>query len=79
MERPRHAQREPDVSGLTKLIFPSGVMTKDDARMLLRLALELRLRVRLQLHAISPQEFPLTEFTYSDRETGEVERVQVNA
>jgi len=54
-------------------------MTKDDARMLLRFALELRLRVRLQLHAISPQEFPLTEFTYSDRETGEVEIVQVDA
>jgi len=66
-------------SGLTKLIFPSGVMTKEDSRILLRLALEARLRVRLQLHTISAQEFPLTEFTYSDRETGEVERVQVNA
>lgn len=64
-------------SGLTKLIFPSGVMTKEDARMLLDLALELRLRVRLQLHVMSPQEFPLTEFTYVDRETGEVEVVAI--
>ncbi|MDQ2888129.1 MAG: ATP-dependent Lon protease, partial [Chloroflexota bacterium] len=32
-------------SGLTKLIFPSGVMEKEDARMLLELAMELRLRV----------------------------------
>ena len=60
-------------SGLTKLIFPSGQMTKEDARLLLRLALELRLRVRLQLHIMSPQEFPLTEFTYTDRETGRLE------
>jgi ATP-dependent Lon protease len=57
-------------SGLTKLIFPDGHMTKDDARLLLRLALELRLRVRMQLHAISPREFPLTSFSYRDRETG---------
>ena len=64
-------------SGLTKLIFPTGSMTKDDARLLLRLALELRLRVRLQLHVMSPQEFPLTEFTYMDRETGQVETVSI--
>ncbi len=47
--------------------------------MLLRLALELRLRVRLQLHAMSPKEFPLTEFTYADRETGEVEQMVISA
>lgn len=62
-------------SGLTKLIFPSGTMAKEDARLLLRLALELRLRVCLQLHVMSPQEFPLTQFTYLDRETGAVETV----
>ncbi len=64
-------------SGLTKLIFPDGAMTKDDARLLLRLALELRLRVRDQLHTISPTEFPLTEFTYRDRETGQGEVVRL--
>ena len=64
-------------SGLTKQIFPAGEMTKDDARMLLRVALELRLRVRLQMHKISPQEFPLTSFSFSDKETGERETVSI--
>jgi ATP-dependent Lon protease len=66
-------------SGLTKLIFPSGEMRKEDAQALLRLALELRLRVRLQLHKMSPQEFPLTVFSYIDRETGIEERVTIDA
>lgn len=58
-------------SGLAKLIFPSRQMSKDDARLLLELALELRLRVRMQLHAMNPREFPLTSFSYRDKETGE--------
>ena len=62
-------------SGLTKLIFPSGEMTQEDARLLLRLALELRLRVRLQMHRMSPQEFPLTTFAFHDRDSGVEERV----
>jgi ATP-dependent Lon protease len=66
-------------SGLTKLIFPSGEMAKEDARLLLELALELRLRVRLQLHAMNAQEFPLTEFTYTDRQTGVLKRLAVEA
>jgi ATP-dependent Lon protease len=64
-------------SGLTKLIFPAGEMTKEDARLLLRVALELRLRVRLQMHKISPQEFPLTSFSFGDKETGEGETVSI--
>ncbi len=64
-------------SGLTKLIFPSGTMEKDDARELLRLAIELRLRVRVQLHRMSPQEFPLTEFHYRDKANGETETVTI--
>ena len=44
---------------------------------MLCLALELRLIVRVQLHTISPAEFPLTEFTYRDRETGLVEIVRL--
>ena len=66
-------------SGLAKLIFPSGEMTKDDARLLLRLAIELRLRVRVELHRMSPREFPLTEFTYRDVATGSVETVKIDA
>lgn len=64
-------------SGLTKLIFPTGQMQKHDAELLLCLALELRLRVRQQLHRISPQEFPLTEFGYIDLETGTTKTVSI--
>src|SRR5207245_727872 len=64
-------------SGLTKLIFPSGVMEKEDARLLLRLAIELRLRVLLQLHIMNDQEFLLTELSFRDRESGEVEVVKI--
>src|SRR6266702_522950 len=64
-------------SGLTKLIFPSGVMEKEDARMLLRLSIELRLRVLVQLHTMNELEFHVTELSFRDRETGEVEVVRV--
>lgn len=66
-------------AGLTKLIFPSGELEQEDARLLLRMAIELRLRVRLQLHKMSPQEFPLTTFAYLDHTTGEVEQVEIEA
>jgi len=64
-------------SGLAKLIFPDGEMQKEDARLLLELALDLRLRVRLQLHEIDSKEFALTSFSYVDRETGEVHQVTI--
>jgi len=64
-------------SGLTKLIFPAGIMEKEDARMLLRLAIELRLRVLVQLHTMNEQEFHVTKLSFRDRETGEVETVRV--
>jgi predicted ATP-dependent Lon-type protease len=64
-------------SGLTKLIFPSGVMQKDDAHMLHRFALELRLKVRVQLHKMNPQEFPLTTLAFRDRETSFTETVSI--
>ena len=64
-------------SGLAKLIFPSGEMTKEDARLLLELAIELRLRVRRQLHVMDAKEFSLTEFGYVDRETGQTTSVQI--
>jgi predicted ATP-dependent Lon-type protease len=49
---------------------------QSDARLLLRHALELRLRVRQQLNVMSPHEFPLTEFAYVDNETGDREIVR---
>lgn len=61
------------------LLFPSGEMEQDDARLMLRMAIELRLRVRVQLHKISPQEFPLTAFSYRDRDTGREESVTIEA
>ncbi len=64
-------------SGLTKLIFPSGIMEKEDARILLEMAIELRLRVLLQLHTMSSLEFPLTELSYIDKETSERRIVQI--
>ena len=64
-------------SGLTKLIFPSGEMEKEDARLLLRLAIELSLRVLVQLHIMNEPEFHVTELSFRDRETGEVETVEV--
>jgi ATP-dependent Lon protease len=64
-------------SGLTKLIFPSGIMEKEDARIFLEMAMELRLRVLLQLHTINSQEFPRTQLSYRDKETGEQKVVQI--
>jgi len=52
-------------------------MEKEDARMLLRLAIELRLRVLVQLHIMNEQEFHVTELSFRDRENGEVEVVRV--
>ena len=64
-------------SGLTKLIFPSGEMTKEDARLLLDMAIELRLRVLVQLHVMNGQEFPTTELTYLDKQTGEQHTIRI--
>jgi len=52
-------------------------MEKDDAQLLLDLAIELRLRVLKQLHIINRQEFGTTELTYLDRESGQVHGVRV--
>jgi ATP-dependent Lon protease len=52
-------------------------MEKEDARMLLRLAIELRLRVLVQLHIMNELEFHVTELSFRDRESGEVEVVRV--
>lgn len=63
-------------SGLAKLIFPGRHLSKDDARLLLEVALELRLRIRMQLHAMNAREFQLTSFSFLDKETGEVHTVR---
>lgn len=64
-------------SGLTKLIFPSGVMTKEDAKLLFDLSIELRLRVLKQLNIMNKKEFSTTELAYTDRETGEMHTIWI--
>lgn len=64
-------------SGLTKLIFPAGSMEKEDARLLLDVAIELRLRVLLQLHIINSSEFHTTALSYIDRATGQKHTITI--
>lgn len=58
-------------SGLAKLIFPDGKMTKDEVRMILEYAIECRRRVKEQLKKMTPIEFNSVELGYIDNETGE--------
>src|SRR5260370_18315526 len=59
------------VSGLIKLIHPDGQVSKDDLAEYLTLGLEMRRRVKEQLHRINPSEFPRTELTYVDKPTAQ--------
>src|ERR1019366_2597648 len=58
------------MSGLIKLIHPDGEVSKDELAEYLTLGLEMRRRVKEQLHRINPSEFPRTELTYVDKATG---------
>ena len=59
------------VSGLIKLIYPEGDVTKDEMAELLSLALESRRRVKEQLKKIGAFEYHQTSFSYRDKETTE--------
>ena len=59
------------VSGLIKLIHPDGEVSKDELAEYLTFALEMRRRVKEQLHRINPSEFARTELTYIDKATGQ--------
>jgi ATP-dependent Lon protease len=59
------------VSGLVKLIHPDESYTKEDLREYLAFAMEMRRRVKEQLKRIRPSEFPNTELSYLDRESGQ--------
>jgi len=59
------------VSGLVKLIYPEGDVTKDEMAELLSLALESRRRVKEQLKKIGAFEYHQTSFSYRDKETME--------
>ena len=57
------------VSGLAKLIYPDGVITREDAEELLTYALVGRRRVKEQLKKIGGMEFYDVRFSYIDRTT----------
>ncbi len=56
-------------SGLLKLLFPHGDYTKEDVRICLTYALELRRRIKEQLKKIGGMEFFDVNFSYIDNET----------
>jgi ATP-dependent Lon protease len=65
------------VSGLIKLIYPDGRLTKDELGEIVSLALEGRRRVKEQLKKIGAFEYHQTSFSFSDKETTEERYVGV--
>jgi ATP-dependent Lon protease len=74
--RDRKAVRK-SVSGLMKILFPHGEITRDELSEILELALEGRRRVKEQLKKMGSFEYYHTSFSYSDNETGEEKFVGV--
>ena len=58
-------------SGLAKLIYPDGNMTKEDVTEILEYALQGRRRVKEQLKKIWWMEFYNTQFSFIDKESWE--------
>ncbi|MBS1828812.1 MAG: protease Lon-related BREX system protein BrxL [Acidobacteria bacterium] len=65
------------VSGLAKLVYPNGELSKDEVAELLELALEGRRRVKEQLKKMGSFEFHQTSFSMIDNETREEKFVGV--
>ena len=65
------------VSGLVKLIYPDGEFNKEDLEEILRIALEMRRRVKEQLKKLGGMEFYDVNFSYIDLETFEENYVSV--
>lgn len=65
------------VDGYLKLIYPDGIFTKDDVEEVLKLALEMRRRVKEQLKKLGGMEFYDVNFSYIDIETFEEHYVSV--
>ncbi len=64
-------------AGLFKVIYPNGVVTKDEAKELLEFAIESRKRVKLQLQKMDETFLAdKVDFSYTDRETGKSHRVE---
>jgi len=65
------------VSGLIKLIYPHGELSREDIEEILKYALIGRRRVKEQLKKIGGMEFYDVHFSYIDKETFEEEFVSV--
>src|SRR5687768_2180860 len=68
--RDRKAVRK-TVSGLIKIVYPDGEMTRDELAELLELAIEGRRRVKEQLKKMGSFEYHQTSFSYTSQQTGE--------
>ena len=65
------------VGGFIKLLYPNGEYTKDQLEEILKLALEMRRRVKEQLKKLGGMEFYDVNFSYIDNETFEEHFVSV--
>lgn len=65
------------VSGLMKIIYPHGEITKEELAELVEFAIEGRRRVKEQLKKMGSFEYYQTSFSYQDRELGEEKFVGV--
>lgn len=65
------------VDGYLKLMYPNGEFTKDELEEILRMALEMRRRVKEQLKKLGGMEFYDVNFSYIDNETLEEKYVCV--
>lgn len=65
------------VDGYLKLVYPDGEFAKDDVEEILKLALEMRRRVKEQLKKLGGMEFYDVNFSYIDSETFEERYVTV--
>ena len=65
------------VSGLIKLVYPNGEFSKEDLAEILKIALEMRRRVKEQLKKLGGMEFYDVNFSYIDNETFEEHFVSV--
>lgn len=59
------------VDGLLKLVYPDGEFTKEQLEEILKLALEMRRRVKEQLKKLGGMEFYDVNFSYIDKDTFE--------
>ena len=65
------------VDGYVKLLYPNGEFTKDEIEECLRMALEMRRRVKDQLKKLGGMEFYDVNFSYIDNESFEEHYVSV--